>query len=677
MTLKDFGKDILSFLRWDDEDVKDGKINNYENENSNLSSISNFMINNLNNSSAIISEHNITNNKINPNVGDEEKGHHNNNVNNNTNNIPSNINNNYPPFSLNNNGQFCDNNMNNINNNNNFNPSSFGSFNEKLDNNEKNNPKNNINNNNYINLNNYYYNAGGNFNNLIIDNNIPKNVNINQNQSYDFYSNTYNMYNFNYNNFNNNRTFNNNILNNTFIDYNIPLNSNFQKNIFNSKSFNNNNNKKQFKKKKNYYNHNQTNNLDNKKNNNNPNHQNNASNLSGFNNNSKFGNNNNNGNNKNGDHINLNNNVNSNTNGNVNNNMNNNNNTNNNNYYNNNKINNEKTIAMIKDQNKNKFIQKKIEENNKNYLFLLYHQIKHNIYDIINNQYGNYVIQKYIDYCDKKILSALIKQIFRHGEKSIYEISINDYGTRAIQKLFKKIATSVKEEDIDRIKISIKGNVTAMMKNINGSRVIQTIVEIKNKDIISLMYKEINQNLVDILITKPGSSCFYSIFSSFSSDEQNNLNENILKNIDKLINDDYGNFLIQKILKINNKNYHYKIYNYVKDKIVHLSSQKFSSNVIEKCLTDCPTIKNKLIKKIIENNQIKDLITDNFGNYIVQKSLTIFKEREDIFTAIIKDIKKNIDILKNGNEVHQKVYEKLMKKYGQYFDNNAKTKNNK
>lgn len=57
---------------------------------------------------------------------------------------------------------------------------------------------------------------------------------------------------------------------------------------------------------------------------------------------------------------------------------------------------------MIKNQNDSKSIQKKIEEKSSEFTVKLYEQIKYNLLDIINNQYGNYVIQKLIEHSDKK-----------------------------------------------------------------------------------------------------------------------------------------------------------------------------------------------------------------------------------------------------------------------------------
>ena len=74
-----------------------------------------------------------------------------------------------------------------------------------------------------------------------------------------------------------------------------------------------------------------------------------------------------------------------------------------------------------------------------------------------------------------------------------------------------------------------------------------------------------------------------------------------------------------------------------------------------------------IIRTIIKEDIIKELIIDKFGNYIVQNALVYFKDNEEIFFAIINEIKKNIDILKNGGEFGQKIYDRLKKKLWTIF----------
>ena len=345
---------------------------------------------------------------------------------------------------------------------------------------------------------------------------------------------------------------------------------------------------------------------------------------------------------------------------------------------------NEKFILMIKSQNGSKSIQKKIEEKSNDFSSKLYEQIKYNLNEIINDQYGNYVIQKLVDHCDKKIISSMLRKLSYSqniennffNKNNLYEISINRYGTRALQKMLDNLSSSMSEEDINIILKFCKGNVYSMIKDINGNHVIQSILKnIENKNYLTVIYKEMTDNIVNILKTKSGSCCVFPIvLDNINYDDLDIMVNTIIDNIDKLINDENGNFSIQKIItKLNENIYNNRIFNYIKDKIIKLSVQKFSSNVIETFLISIPNYKDKIIGKLIESNAIINLLSDKYGNYIVQKSLSY--ANIDDFNIMMKYIKSNIKSLKQSPH-GKKIYDKLIKNYKQYLlddDNSENT----
>ena len=331
---------------------------------------------------------------------------------------------------------------------------------------------------------------------------------------------------------------------------------------------------------------------------------------------------------------------------------------------------NEKLILMIKSQSGSKSLQKKIEEKQNEFTAKLYEQIKNNLFEIINDQYGNYVIQKLVEHCDKKIISLMLKKLYfannaeNNFKNYLYEISINPYGTRALQKMLDNLGNNMTEEDINILLKFSQGNIYQMMKDINGNHVIQSIIEnIKNKDYLTPIYKEICDNIVNIMKTKSGSCCvFPKILNNINEEDSDKMINCIIDNIEKLINDENANFAIQKIIKLNKNVYNNKIYNYIQDKIVKLSMQKFSSNVIETFIMNIPNLKDKIISKIIENNSIINLLSDKFGNYIIQKSLS--NANSDDFNTLIKFIKNNAKLIKQTSH-GKKIYEKLIKNYKQ------------
>ena len=322
---------------------------------------------------------------------------------------------------------------------------------------------------------------------------------------------------------------------------------------------------------------------------------------------------------------------------------------------------NHKIPSMIKDQSGSKIIQKKIEEKNPEFLYKLYDNIKNNLYDIMTDQFGNYVIQKYVENCDKKIISKMLKQI----QFKLYDISINSYGTRALQKMLENISLSLSNEDMDIIIGFTNGNVLNLIRDINGNHVIQSIIEnITIKEKLTPIYKEMNECLIEISTIKQGGCVFPKVLENILEADRNMLIDTILKNIDLLTNDEYGNFIVQRVIKLNNEHYNKIVYEYIEDKIVKLSSQKYSSNVVEACIGENINIRVKVIDKLIEKNNVMTLIVDQYGNYIVQKSLKLVKG--DKFMYMIDQIKKSV---KNLNQTGhgRKIFENLQKKYKDYL----------
>ena len=62
------------------------------------------------------------------------------------------------------------------------------------------------------------------------------------------------------------------------------------------------------------------------------------------------------------------------------------------------------------------------------------------------------------------------------------------------------------------------------------------------------------------------------------------LSKEITLKIKMLINDEFGNFIIQHVINLKIKEYNDHIFNHIKENLVELSKLKFASNVIDKVL---------------------------------------------------------------------------------------------
>jgi hypothetical protein len=112
----------------------------------------------------------------------------------------------------------------------------------------------------------------------------------------------------------------------------------------------------------------------------------------------------------------------------------------------------------------------------------------------------------------------------------------------------------------------------------------------------------------------------------------------IIKHLPSLIEDPYGNYLVQNVLKLNNAKRNDEIFKMIAKDFIRLSQLKFSSNVIEKCLEskqtdsqidmilkgihkeDDRTIlkelnKQALVKQVRLSFIVDKLLFHQFGNY--------------------------------------------------------------
>lgn len=142
----------------------------------------------------------------------------------------------------------------------------------------------------------------------------------------------------------------------------------------------------------------------------------------------------------------------------------------------------------------------------------------------------------------------------------------------------------------------------------------------------------------------------------------------------ELVNDEFGNFVIQQIFNLNLPEQNKQIFDFMAANIIFYSKQKFSSNIIDKCLLSPNSqFAERTIDLLIQMKAVSHLIVDQYGNYsnydinnlVIQKSLQITKGVK--FLQIIDSIKKVIHILKTSS-TGRKILDILLKSHGEYFN---------
>ena len=339
-----------------------------------------------------------------------------------------------------------------------------------------------------------------------------------------------------------------------------------------------------------------------------------------------------------------------------------------------------KKINIEKEENPNYFlkdqlfcrqIQNKLDKNinNINYSDEFYKSIKFQLFEIIEHQFGNYVIQKFLSVLLFQENKKLYKMIFYDIKDKLFEICIHQYGTRVIQKTLEKLDNGnyykIETNELnDVIKKLIENHLYELCCDKNGNHVYQKLLRVFPKERNQFLYDELIKISFSVSIIQQGATLLQTAFDNSNKEQQEKLCSIIIDRIGDLINDKYGNYTIQTIFKLFNDKINVRIYEYIDNNILKLSKEKFSSNVIDKCIIKDYDKSNKLIKSIIQKNIIKEIMVDQYGNYVVQKALSI--SEKEICIKIIEQIKPILGDLQKTN-IGKKIYEKLNQHYKEYF----------
>jgi len=185
---------------------------------------------------------------------------------------------------------------------------------------------------------------------------------------------------------------------------------------------------------------------------------------------------------------------------------------------------NENYFHYLKDQSGCRLLQKKIEKKNFDLIMNFHNQVIKSdvINDIIIDQFGNYVIQKYIEvtYKDKKIMTELFEKM----ENRIFEISINSFGTRVLQKaldLFEESYLTIENETINRVMENLViNNMMGLILDTNGNHVFKKIISLYPKDKNGLIYERIKLICIETAKLKQGGIVLQKAFEKASIEQK-------------------------------------------------------------------------------------------------------------------------------------------------------------
>ena len=302
-----------------------------------------------------------------------------------------------------------------------------------------------------------------------------------------------------------------------------------------------------------------------------------------------------------------------------------------------------KFIPLMKTQQTSRILQFYLDQTNEEIIHLIFMEFANELEELILDIYANYFCLKIFYFLNKEDRMLFLYNISHNFDN----LCINKISTYPIQCIIENLKS---EEEFDLIFNSIKNKLMKLSFDIYGTHVLEKIITTFNyeKHIIHIS-KFIIENFI-LLVNNSNGLCIVKKEIILEYKKKSNffiqLKKLLLENSLILIQNPFGNYALQ--IAIDNWDLEdvKDIIKSFKGKGLLLSIQKFSSNVIERCIEKDEEFLIDFINEItIDNKSIGILMKNNYGNYVIQTALKASRNNQQIQMVLINVLNKNLSIL--------------------------------
>ena len=268
----------------------------------------------------------------------------------------------------------------------------------------------------------------------------------------------------------------------------------------------------------------------------------------------------------------------------------------------------------------NYVIQKIIEcdPGNPDKRIMILNKIQGHIKKLSLDNHGTYIIQKLIENIQEEYLNEISKEL----KGNYIELIIDKNGNRVVQNLIKR----QKKEDNDKIYEEIKNDLVVLSKNKYGCHVIQELLNNCSEINYYKIFQEIFENINDLIDDKSGNYLIQFFLDDKTIKNIKNL-EIIYQAIKGHIYDfslnKHSVYIIEKVFELGNELYKENIIKEIleldkvkNDCLTNLTKDQYGNHVVQMILkfSDMNT-KKIIIKKILSDSDIKN--REGFSSYVI------------------------------------------------------------
>jgi pumilio RNA-binding family len=233
------------------------------------------------------------------------------------------------------------------------------------------------------------------------------------------------------------------------------------------------------------------------------------------------------------------------------------------------------------------------------------------------------------------------------GVPELVYVALNTHGTRAVQKLIETLATP---EQVRLAAAALEPGTVTLIKDLNGNHVIQRCLQRLQPPDNQFIYDAAKAHSVEIATHRHGCCVLQRCVDHAGEEQRRELVREIASRALTLSQDPFGNYVVQYILDLGLPWCNAEVMMRLAGNYAELSTQKFSSNVVEKCLKladqSLEERRDAVVREIMNSPLLDRLLMDPYGNYVVQSTLSV--TRGSLHAELVERIRPHLPLIKNS-----------------------------
>lgn len=276
-----------------------------------------------------------------------------------------------------------------------------------------------------------------------------------------------------------------------------------------------------------------------------------------------------------------------------------------------------RVYETAKDQHGCRFLQRALDSNfDREMAQVIMSEIVPYVPELMTDQYANFLVQKLFDMMPHDVRFNVAKV----AAPQMPMIALTPHGTFSVQKLIETITT---REEMLVVRDALSADVVRLVVDVHGNHVIQKVLQRFDHPDKQFIYDAVSTDCASIAMNKQGCCVLQRCLEYASPEQHKALVSTILDAALDMVEDPYGNYVVQYVLESDEVEINDRIGLMFLPAISRLAVNKFSSNVMERVLRRTSQhVKDKYCEALCDLNVATRLLSDDYGNYVVQTALT-------------------------------------------------------